>query len=208
VLLLAHFEGGALGGGDHDHRPGRLALVLVHGLVDLAEVVVGDVVVLPHLLIVQELFADLGVELVDLGVETLLLLAHAVQPHLQVADFPLDFRVFGAADPLDGVLLYFFNVADALQHVGDVVDASFLHLEDVHRHVEVDRHVLAVFNQFDEFFSEDGKTVILPSAGALLVSLAVEAEVVLLLILVEQFFLYFGCYFLGDPFSHSSDNII
>ena len=111
---------------------------------------------LPHLLVVQELPADLAVELLYFGVERPLLLVHAVEPGLELNDFSLYFWVLIASDPLDGVLLYFFDIADALEDVGDVVDAPFLHLEEVDCDVEVDGHVFAVFDEIDKLLGEDG----------------------------------------------------
>ena len=208
MLLLAHLQRSALGCRDDDHRLGSLALVLVHGLVDLIQVIVGDVVVLPHLFVVQKLFADLSVELLYLVVQVLLFLVHTIEAYLELGDLAFNFGVLSASDPLDGVLLCLFNIADSLQNIRNIVDAPLLDLQDVDGHVEVDGHVLAILDEVDELLGEDGKTVILPTASTLLVSLAVDAEVIVVFIVVHEVLFNFGGGFLGYSFSHTSDNII
>lgn len=109
---------------------------------------------LPHLLVVQELTPDLAVQLLYLGVEGLLLFVHALESGLELDDFSLYFRVLIASDPLDGVLLYFLDITDALEYVGDVVNASFLYLEEVYCDVEVNGHIFAVFDEIDKLLGE------------------------------------------------------
>lgn len=162
---------------------------------------------LPHLLVVQELPADLAVEFLYFGVEGLLLLVHAVELGLEFNDFSLYFWVLVASDPLDGVFLYLFDIADALEHVGDVVDASFLHLEEVYCDVEVDSHVFAVFDEIDELLGEDGKAVILSAPSALFVALAVGTQLLVFLFLVEVLLQLWGR-LLADSLAHTSVNII
>jgi hypothetical protein len=111
--------------------------------------------VFAHLLIVEELSADLGVEVLDAGVELLFLFGHLLHLHAHLCDLAFDLGVFVAADPADGILLYLFDVVDALEHVGYVVDAAFLDFELLYCNVEVDGSVVAALYEIDEFFGED-----------------------------------------------------
>ena len=54
------------------------------------------------------------------------------------------------ADPTDVVLAVLLDEIDALQHVGDVVDASLLHSKLVYRPVQVQRLVRGLLQQLDK----------------------------------------------------------
>lgn len=63
------------------------------------------------------------------------------------------------ADPTDVVLAVLLDEIDALQHVGDVVDAPLLHVELLHGQVEVNRLVGTRFDELQEFVGQDNEPV-------------------------------------------------
>ena len=131
-----------------------MGVVGVHGLVYVEHVLVGHVVVLPHRLVVQELSPDLRVQLLDVRVQVLLLLRHLLHPRPHLRNLTLHFRVFVPPDPPYRVFLDFLDVVYALEHVRDVVYASFLYLQLLNRNVEVDCCVLAAFDEVYKLFGE------------------------------------------------------
>jgi hypothetical protein len=55
------------------------------------------------------------------------------------------------------------HIIDALEHICDIVDSSFLHPEFLYGHVEIDGAVLRMLDEVDELLGEDGQTVVLSS---------------------------------------------
>ena len=64
------------------------------------------------------------------------------------------------------VFLEALDEVDALEHVGDVVDASFLHVQDLHGLVEVEAVVFGLYESGYELFCQFHKTVFLPAPSA------------------------------------------
>lgn len=111
--------------------------------------------VLPHLFIVQELLANLAIELLDAGIELSFLLSHLLHPLAHVADFPLDFGILVPPNPADGILVSFLDVVDAFQHVGNVIDPALLHFQLLNSNIEINGCIFTRFDELDKFFGED-----------------------------------------------------
>ena len=90
---------------------------------------------------------DLHVDFFLFGIEVLQFLSH-------FHDFALDFGVFVAADPFYGIFMQFFDVVNAFEYVGDVIDPPFLYSKELYSLVEVDGAILAVFDELNELFGE------------------------------------------------------
>lgn len=92
-------------------------------------------------LILKVLLLYLSVQLIDLIINFLFLLRK--RSYFFEVLFYLFFVVLLVrfAHPPDCVLLSFFNIADALKHIRDVVYAPFLHFEASHCVIEIERVV-------------------------------------------------------------------
>lgn len=112
--------------------------------------------IIPHFLILQKLSPNFVIEIIDLIIKFLLLIIHSIKPILKIANLPLDFRVLSAANPLYRIFLNFLNIANPLQHVSNIINPPLLHFEDIDSDIEVDGHILAIFDEIYEFLSEDG----------------------------------------------------
>lgn len=142
-------------------------VALVHGFVYVHHIFESYVVVLPHLLILEEIFSYFSIQFLDALVQFLLLVGHFLHLLAHLRDLPLDLGVLVASDPSDGVFLYFLDVIDALQNIGDVVYSSFLNFQLLHCHIEVNSSIVAAFDEVDELFGENGEGVILATSSAL-----------------------------------------
>ena len=95
-------------------------------MVDVAAVCEGDVVVRFTVLVLQELLSDLTVETGYLLVKTLLLRIKLIDLSAHVHNLSLHFRVLLASHPPYGVLMQLLDVIDALEYIGNVVNAPLL----------------------------------------------------------------------------------
>ena len=148
--------------------------------------------VLPHLLVLEEVFSYFSIQFLDAFVQFLLFIGHFLHLLAHFRDFPLDFGVLVASDPADGVFLYFLDVIDALQNIGDIVDSSFLDFQLLYCHVEVDGGVVAAFDEVDEFFGEDGEGVILATSSAFFLLFAVPAHLLVFFLVAGVVFFELG----------------
>jgi hypothetical protein len=77
--------------------------------------------------------------------------------------------------------LNFLDIADSLQYIGDIINPSLLNLQDIHCNIEIDGHILAIFDEIYKLFGEDRKAIVLPASSAFFISSAV----------IAKFFLFF-----------------
>ena len=160
-LFLSDLERSAFGGRNNQHT--LVGIGLAHRLADVDAILVGDVVIFLKFFVLEELLPYLSVEGRKLLVKFFLFLAQIVNllPHLD--DFPLHFRVLPAADPLDGIFVQFFDIIDAFQDIGDVINSSLLYAQLLDGHVEVDSAVVGMFDELNKLLGEDGETIVLPA---------------------------------------------
>ncbi len=144
------FELGALRRWNNDQRFGLIRLV--HSLANVEAVFICDVVVLPHILILQKIRLNLFVQLFYTLVQPLLFLCKLVVFSFEFVDIFLDFWWLVATDPLYCVFLKFLHVIYPLQHIRDVVNSSLLHVQLGNSLIEVNRVVLTLLNQLNELF--------------------------------------------------------
>ena len=135
---------------NNDQRFGLIRLV--HSLANVEAVLKCDVVVLPHILILQKVRLNLFVQLFYALVQLFLFLCKLVIFSFELVDIFLDFRWLIATDPLYCVLLKFLHVIYPLQYISNVVNSSLLHVQLGYSLIEVNRVVLALLNQLDELF--------------------------------------------------------
>lgn len=131
INFLRGLEDTTLGGRQDDQL--FVHVLLLEGFGNLDGVLVRDVLVGAQGLVVQELLLYFTVELVDHVIQLSLLLAQLVKPLHVLLDFSLVVVLVGLAHPPDRVLLHFLHVANSLQYIGNIVYASFLHLQQSHR---------------------------------------------------------------------------
>lgn len=147
------FDCGALSGHDYKHGMGFF-LDIFH---DFPEVVFDQVVEVLLLLGLGLQFLRHQEDLiVDLGV----LVITGLDFCIEVGDFLGDVFVHGAADPSHLVLVDFFDIADALEDVGDVVDPALLHAQFSGCFVDVEHEVVLAFDEPDEALGQQGQRVL------------------------------------------------
>lgn len=89
-------------------------VTLVHGFVYVHHILKSYVVVLPHLLVLKEIFSYFSIQFLDALIKFLLLVGHFLHLLAHLRYLSLDLGVLVASDPTDGVFLYFLDVIDAL----------------------------------------------------------------------------------------------
>lgn len=114
-------------------------------------------------LVLEELLSYLSVEGRKLLVKSFLFLVQIVNFLAHLDDFSLHFRVLPAPDPLDGIFVQFFDIIDAFQDIGDVINSSLLDAQLLNGHVEVDSAVVGMFDELDKLLGEDGEAIVLPA---------------------------------------------
>jgi hypothetical protein len=140
--------------------------VLADGLRYIEAVFIGDVVLLFQLLVLKILLLDVAVQGIDLIVQLFLILLQLLQSVAILLDFPLVVEVLRFPHPVDHVLLQLLHIADALEHVGDIVDSALLHLEFVDCFVEVDGLVDFAPDELDKLASEDSQAIVLAALAS------------------------------------------
>lgn len=130
TLFFPYLQGGATRCRDDDH--GLIGIVFIHGLADIDTILMGDVVILAELFAIEVLLLNLGIDASDIEIDPFLFTVQLLQFLTHVHDLSLDLRVFVTADPFYRVFLLFLHIINALEDVGDVVDASFLYAQQVY----------------------------------------------------------------------------
>lgn len=96
---------------------------------------------------------------------------------IKLSNFLGDMFVHGSPNPAHLVLVDLLDVPDALQHVGDIVDAALLHPQLSGCLVDVQHEVVARLDQADEALGQQRKRVL---SLALLLALAFSLSLLLL----------------------------
>ena len=104
-------------------------VALVHGFVYVHHIFESYVVVLPHLLILEEIFSYFSIQFLDALVQFLLLVGHFLHLLAHLRDLPLDLGVLVASDPSDKDELFepaadkiyrhptFYDIPDEVGHM-------------------------------------------------------------------------------------------
>ncbi len=59
-----------------------------------------------------------------------------------------------AANPFNCIFLYFFDIADSLQNVSNIINSSLLNFKNVNCCVQINGHIFAIFDEIDEFLGQ------------------------------------------------------
>lgn len=84
--------------------------------------------------------------------------------------------------------MQFLDVIDALQDIGDVINSPFLYSQLVDSVVKIDGAILALFDEFYEFFCEDREAVVLSSLPYLTIKSTVGRRFFFFIVLLLWFF--------------------
>lgn len=66
--------------------------------------------------------------------------------------------------PANIILANLADKADALQHVRDIVDSTFLHVQGLHGFVQIKDLAISFFEKINELFSQLDQAVLLPAS--------------------------------------------
>ena len=144
-------------------------LFVGEGVGEVDDVLGGDVGVADEVVVTLGL-DDEGLHLLDVVVQLGLLLGQLLLLPLQDVQALHRLVLFQGAHPLDLVLHHLLDVADALQHVGNVVDTPFGHPQLLLSHVQVDPLVLPPPYQVYELLRQQRQRVVSPLAPLHLLS--------------------------------------
>jgi hypothetical protein len=72
--------------------------------------------------------------------------------------------------PSDIVLAFFGNQPDALKHIGNVINTSFLYVEVLHSVIEIKRLVWSLLEQIDELFCKLDQSVFLAATPTIAIA--------------------------------------
>ena len=127
LLFFSHFEGSSLWCAYHNHRFG--AVSLVHCSVDIHHIFISNVVELPHLLILKEIFADFSIKFLNTLIKSFLLFTHIIHLLSHFWNLPFDFWVLVASNPPDCIFLSFLNIIYSFKDIGNIIDSPFLNFQ-------------------------------------------------------------------------------
>lgn len=113
----------------------------------------------------------------DLIIDLLVAIDGGLDITIKLGNFLGDMFVHGSPNPAHLVLVDLLDVPDALQHVGDIVDAALLHPQLSGRLVDVQHEVVARLDQADEALGQQRERVL---SLALLLALAFSLSLLLL----------------------------
>lgn len=155
-----------------------------------------------HFLIVQKLFFNLIIQTFNTLIEFLLFLIHLLQFFSSLYYFPLRLWILLTANPPYGIFVQLLNIIDPLQHVRNIIDSSFLHLQSLYGKVQIYRGILAPLDQLNEFFSELGQTILLSNIFTHVMIASADTNRLLFII---RLLLYLQLYFFILSFPHVSN---